>query len=390
MLQQGGGWQPQMRPQGGGGKSQPQQYRADDPQQRRHDGERHIAAHQGDQVKPGGSGQGNADQGRDQQCQGIPAQQTAYDGALAGTHGFHHRTEGLLVSRPVAGGQVNGCRAKQYHQHHRQLRPQEKLFHRTPAAQVGIGHGFQFLVRAQCRGQTILQLLTSGIIRRHQQVVSVAAAFTQYACILQIIKMDQGAGVHAVEARLLVRFLDNHLVDQQAALAQGDKLPGLHAQTVQSGAGDPDMAGFRAVAHRIRVSESAVTDADFPIQGEAGGNRTDAGQQKTLVMDQHAGKRHALGLAGAFRVGQPLPLFRFRKTTAFQDQVRPQGNGGSLIESLVHGVAQDQHGGHGKGCHQHGQCLHAECGGTPGFNHQDGPPPATWLDCNGEPGSGRG
>tara|TARA_R100000789_G_scaffold84114_1_gene79735 strand:+ start:714 stop:833 length:120 start_codon:yes stop_codon:yes gene_type:complete len=39
--------------------------------------------------------------------------------------------------------------------------------------------------------------------------------------------MDQGPRVHAVETGLLIRFLDDDFIDQQAALAQGNKLAGL-------------------------------------------------------------------------------------------------------------------------------------------------------------------
>ena len=134
------------------------------------------------------------------------------------------------------------------------------MLHRATATQVGGGDGFDGLVRTQGGAKQFIQMAALLCIRGDHKVVPIAAPRAKDAGALQVREMNKGAGIHAVETRLLVRLLHQHLVDQQATLPERDEFAGFQTQPVQRLTGQPDRSRCGAMVHGVRVAETGVAD----------------------------------------------------------------------------------------------------------------------------------
>ena len=345
------------------------------------------------QGQEGAGGQGQPHQQGRQQGDQFTAQHLGQNPPAAGAEGLHHRAAARLFGAAHAGGQVDGATAQQHHHHDSQLPPQGELAQRPHGAQPGVFPGVDLLVHRQGRAQGFRHRAHGVAGGGNAQLVADPGARAEDAGGGHVRPVHHQPWVHAVKAGALVRFADQHLTDQQGAFAHGDELAGGLAEPVQGGAGQPHLAGGRAVGHRVGVTEAPVGHGEGAEQGVAVVHRLDAGQHEGVVAHQHGGE------AGGLRMGavrHQRQLLVSGRLAAFEDQVAANGFGGAVGEAVVQLAAHQYHGGDAQGRHQQRQGLDAERAGPPGshqqsrIKHSGGPPPARDDGRSGRPGPGHG
>ena len=209
------------------------------------------------------------------------------------------------------------------------------MSNRAALAKLGILGGFNFLVDPKSRLKTLGKAFVLCCRRGDKHMMFIAAARAEYAAGLQIVDSNQRTRIHAIEARLLIRFLNNHPFDIERQIAQRHAVADRQAKPVKGLARQPDMAGGWSLLRSVRRRKTVIADQQLPIERIVVSYRPDARQQELIVLNQYAGEIHGFGMAHGV---EQFTLGRFREAGAFQYQVAAQGNSGTLTETIVYGV----------------------------------------------------